>query len=639
MKALNLHSRQKNLLSVLNKKHGAVSGKELATALDVSERTIRSDIKEINSQLESYGIQIRPLYGKGYSLLIKDRHVFIELFSEHESYASKDDRIRTLMIRLLRENDWCELGVLEDEMFVSRTTLENDLKTVKKQISARHPYLQMERKGNFVRLENNEIKRRDILIRNYAEYWDYDSREGIVLRRDEFSADILRTIQNILKATLIKWSVSLDDSAFIYMTLSITVMRYRVKQGHTVHYSEETASKAKVSELVQEVLTTLSELWNLEFKRSEYIWLSDILRQLEVFCDTSHSKNKALENTDVLCHHIVNNLLKSIYDEYGVDYTRDDYLFIDLTLHVQALFDGIVAPQIQNHLFGDELRLKYPFLGDIVNYSRLFLEEQCEIALGSDENDYLFPFFISAHSALQRSHLKSGIKTSIVSHTSNSITLYLMNRLKHHYRDELDLKGPYPIHAKVKALDDDPYLILSTVKTSNFQKKKNIPLIVVSPLLERNDRRMIETYINKYLCEQLFGPLPKKLSEYFKSDLIFNIKNKESLVTTLSSICAVIKDKIRLSSLRPADPSVNYNTLLKNGFLFIYQTDSSIKDPAISLASLTKPISWKHLRSVQTIMYLILPEKDKKQLGWFYFFARCLSQNPELLDSFMDDTF
>ena len=45
---MNLSSREKKILSLLNSTHGIVTGNELSTKLNVSERTIRSDISDIN---------------------------------------------------------------------------------------------------------------------------------------------------------------------------------------------------------------------------------------------------------------------------------------------------------------------------------------------------------------------------------------------------------------------------------------------------------------------------------------------------------------------------------------------------------------------------------------------------------------
>ena len=121
MTDLTLNARQKKLLSILNARHNVETGKELAAKLGVSERTVRNDIREINSKLKQYEIQILPQYGKGYTISVNNREVYLQLFSEKANYETKEDRIRTMMLRLIRENDWYELGNLEDEMFVSRT--------------------------------------------------------------------------------------------------------------------------------------------------------------------------------------------------------------------------------------------------------------------------------------------------------------------------------------------------------------------------------------------------------------------------------------------------------------------------------------------------------------------------------------
>ena len=86
---MNLSSREKQVLSLLNTKHGIVTSKELSTKLGVTERTIRSDIRDINTLLESYEIKIEAVHGKGYSLNVKDRVALVGIFSEEALYRRK----------------------------------------------------------------------------------------------------------------------------------------------------------------------------------------------------------------------------------------------------------------------------------------------------------------------------------------------------------------------------------------------------------------------------------------------------------------------------------------------------------------------------------------------------------------------
>lgn len=636
MKELTLYARQKKLLSILNVQHGVETGKALAARLGVSERTIRNDIREINQQLEPYDIRILPLHGKGYTLSIRDRAVFLELFSDHENYITKDDRIRTLMFRLLRENDWVDLGDLEDEMYVSRTTLESDLKTIKKRFSARHPYLQMQRNGNYIRLDDNEIKRRDLLIRLYAENWDYDSRDGIILRQDEFGRDILEEIRAVVKKGVRAYTLQLDDFSLIYLTLSIAVLYFRTREGNSIGDTGNARPDTDIHNAVFEILDELQEKWNISFSHEEYFWLSDILRQIQILNNHSYNKNEILEYTDVICHQIVNQVLKDVENDYGMDFTSDDKLFVDMTIHVQALISGIVATQIQSHMLGDELRRRYPFLGDIAHSLRLQLVQHCEMELDWDEEDYLLPFLISAQRTRYRRQRGKGIPTAVISHLNGSLTHFLMEQLRKFYGDVLDLRGPFPIHAREKADKENPRLVVTTVRTEDFKNMFSVPIVTVSALLEESDRKKMDNRLTYIKNEILYPALPVPVSQYFTKELLCCMNNRDNPETVISSIQDNLYHKCYALEKRAFHPETDYCSLRNNGLVFLYQTDERIRQSRASLVKLKKSISWKYARDVGYVFFLVLRPQERRYLGWFYYLADILADDPDRLSEIIE---
>ena len=78
---------------------------------------------------------------------------------------------------------------------------------------------------------------------------------------------------------------------------------------------------------------------------------------------TKYDQAAVLGYTSPVCHKIVREMLQQVKAVYGLDFTTDDRLFADLCVHVQTLKNGIIAPQIQHHVFGDELRNRYPCWG------------------------------------------------------------------------------------------------------------------------------------------------------------------------------------------------------------------------------------------------------------------------------------
>ncbi len=627
MNNVNISAREKKILSILNAKHGIVNGKELSTKLGVSERTIRSDISHINSAMASLGILIEAVHGKGYTINVHDRANLIMLFSEEQNYISKEDRINTLLLKLLRTPRWYNLGVLEDEMYVSSTTLEKDIRLLKKQITDRHPYLKILRKDNCIMLEDDERKKRDLLTRFYARNWDYDSKEGIVLKENDFGEDILREIQNLLKDSLDSSGVYLDDYAFIYLTLAIAVMLPRVKLGYAIKQADD----ADIDNDIKNVLDKLKLHHGINISEAEYIYLSQIKAQLAFLSLKTYSKNYVLNNTDIRSHQIVNELLEDLLRKYGIDLTEDDKLFVDLTRHVQALLSGIVAPHLQNHVLGDELKRKNPFLGDIAHYMRNQLSEKCHISLGTEEEDYLLPFLMLSEEALYKSKRGDGIPTVVISHFNESMTHYMMEMLKRHYGQMLKLDGPYAMYNKERVKKGDIRLVLTTVKMQAFKKYFNTPVLTVSPLIDEKDQAGIDLYLTSLKYSYLYQVPAKQMEEYFLRSLCYTLPNKSNLMLAFSYIEDKMKKELGLSNLGAFDFERDYFCTLKNGFIFCYQICNDVNQSVVSLVDLGKDLSCKYVRNIKTVMYLLMPARECHTLGWFYYMAMAFAMYPSEL--------
>lgn len=636
MKEINLHARQKKILSILNAKHGICTGKEISSKIGVSERTIRSDISQMNESLAEYDIQIIPIHGKGYSLSLKDRAAFLELFSEKESIMTKEDRVRTLILRLLREDSWSDVGDLEDEMYVSHTTLEKDIKAIKRKISTQHPFLKVIRKGNNIRLEDDERKKRDLFTRFFAENWDYDSKEGIILAEDGPGADTLKDIQQVLKKRLIESRLFLDDYAFIYLTLAIYVLYYRVELGHYV-VSDMKEEDLVLDQDIKSVLDTLNEQWKLELTAFEYEYMSRIKEQLAFLSERTYSKNYVLAKTDISCHQIVNEILEELLTEYGIDFTTDDKLFVDLDRHVQAIKNGIVATTVQNHVRGDELRKKYPFLADIAHTLSRKIGHKCGVEFGIEEEDYLLPFLILAEEELYKKRRGKGIPTAVISHYNESMTHYLMELLKRYYGDVLDLHGPYAIYAKALIDQENTMLVLTTVQIQAFDQLFKTPVLTVSPLLEQADQQSIDLYLTSLKSTYLYKCPDEKMGYYFRENLIYKMAEKNNLTAVFTEMHSRFKEELGDHAPKP-NLEKDYYCSLSNGFLFCYQINDSFRDTVVSLVDIGKDTSCKYVRNVRTVMYMIMPSHQRDTLGWFYYMAIALSKNPEELKKVFEGT-
>ena len=78
-----LNQRDKSLISLILEKRSGIFGKELAKNLNVSDRTIRNDIKRINEELFDCGLQISSDLKHGYFLTDNDYYGLIKYMDDN----------------------------------------------------------------------------------------------------------------------------------------------------------------------------------------------------------------------------------------------------------------------------------------------------------------------------------------------------------------------------------------------------------------------------------------------------------------------------------------------------------------------------------------------------------------------------
>ena len=142
MNDLSLSLRQRKLIHYLQQKNSVyTTGEELAGHLHVSARTIRNDINELNQSLTDTGVQITSKRSSGYLLESDDEQHLEKLSQSSNSFLSRDERVRHIAFRLCLSDTPINLYDLEDEMYISRTTLEHDLHALRRKYILPDPHI------------------------------------------------------------------------------------------------------------------------------------------------------------------------------------------------------------------------------------------------------------------------------------------------------------------------------------------------------------------------------------------------------------------------------------------------------------------------------------------------------------------
>ncbi|HLV49927.1 MAG TPA: HTH domain-containing protein, partial [Erysipelothrix sp.] len=127
-----MNIRQIQILRELYPSRTSVFAQQFAENFCVSERTIRNDVRDINRLLVDYGAEIIRNHNHELTLLVSDDHRFKqfiedEILKDNSHPVEKEDRVIYLVRKFLLSQTYHKLEDLADELYVSRSTAQNDL--------------------------------------------------------------------------------------------------------------------------------------------------------------------------------------------------------------------------------------------------------------------------------------------------------------------------------------------------------------------------------------------------------------------------------------------------------------------------------------------------------------------------------
>lgn len=633
MKHLILHSRQRKLLSILKVQQGPIASAELGKRLGVSDRTVRNDILYLKNVLTDYGASIQALRGKGYYLKLVDTALLQTLLKTGINLQTKEERARYLTLLLLVSDCGYRLGEVEDLMFISRTTLENDIRHMQSQYSEKPPFLKFIRSGHEIRCEDDERKRRILLSKLFVEEWDLHSRTGFYFREDLLEPEHFDAILEQVKQSLRRHEIKLDDYGMMDVVFSIAIARMRIIAGHIL---EETdigfAVDSYLMNIINELIDSLEAVWHIRFNCAEREEIARTL-QLRHFFDWKISTREDLKKyVNPSRIEVIEKLLAEIRDLYKVDLTKDDELLIGLVRHVISVVGRVRFRYERKSAVLQILKNEYPL---VLDYALLFQSHflrSFHYKIGEDELSFIAAYLLHALHRRYHSCYQNGIPTAFVSHLNLSASRVFMMQLDAIFGSNIDFKGPVSIYEEEAVMDSGSLFVLSTVQLD--PSKVSIPGITISPSLEDNHILRIAQTL-KDIRYQLFYPaLPEPVKKYFVKDLFFRNLDADSQDEVIRLLASNLQSKGYVREHYAE--AVLYrekisSTAFDCGIAIPHTIRVSSEKTAISVATLKKPIWWGS-QKVQCVFLLAVQAEDIQYSGHFLHLGVRINSDRDILN-------
>ena len=499
MDKLLLPLRQRKLLNHLQHASGYMTGMELSRLLDVSSRTIRNDISEINRLLSGSGIEIASKHSFGYIIHAQSADSLKQLTQTSQSFISRTERLHYMAQRLALSDTAIDLDDLADEMFISKTTLEYDLREFRRHYVHARPFVRLHRNHNMIRLSPDERARRKILCYLVCENWNYHGRGNTFFQYSFLDEKVMNTCIREISYYLDKHDIPVEDINIINLDLCVAIASQRISQGRSLtDKRKDLYLSDRATACVDELLDSLQEKLSCPFNEVE----RDEVREL-LACSLLPNMRQVDQDgiasaVPMEIIRLTNSYLTQVKDTYQLDFFDDEELYITLTLYLNNLCfpvhnlntNSIVPCQIQmNYAIGFELAMliqdkAQDFYGHYLDFDELF---------------YLAAIMECGLHRLQPPILR----TVILSQYNHPMTWALRMMVEKRFPQDIHVTNLLSMYQKDTFDFTDTDLILCTTNKTVTSDTKAYQM-KISPAFTDEDIRHIQDFLEKSTLSRLY---------------------------------------------------------------------------------------------------------------------------------------
>lgn len=591
--------RQKALLENLSDEN-FITVEELSSKLQLSEKTIRKMISEIEVGVENHGAKIEKKRGEGVRLKIIDLGTYQNFCKNQLSLQIPDtseQRIQYILALFFSTSEFIKIDTLCDELFVSRKTISTDLKSVEQYLSEYNIYL--ERKPYYgIAIRGFEFSLRLCLS---SIFYEFDNSWLQPLYKDFENAKIAKKV--LIESTQ-KLGYTLYETDISNIVLQMQIALYRWKSGNEI-----TMAEVDDDEWIQEsdikVAQMCAESFEHEFGTnlpiSEIKYLAIHLSGKKKLL-TSEKENVVIDK-EINC--LVNEMIESVNQVFHLDFSTDFELNTSLRIHMVSL-----RIRLQYHLklknpILKEIKEEYSFAYVVAAQAATVLSEYFNTMVSEDEIGYLAVCFALSLERNKRTKKRNILLICASGEGSSKLFEY---RFKESFGSYLNKVESSDVNSLLEKDFTDVDYVFSTVP---IPFPIPVPIYEIQYFFDRNNFDRV-----KWILED---NQPNSIKEYFSEDLFFtDIKgvSRDQVIHEMSD---------RIKEVREVPDDFEESVLYREKMI---QTDFCeqiaiphpykpiTEETFVAVAILDKPIQW-HNWEVQ-VVFLLSVSKDNKISEFFY---------------------
>ena len=604
-----LNKRQEKIILLLDDSKSWITGKEISRLMNVSDRTIRSDIDTINRYYDKTLIESN--LRSGYRI---NQEVLVTLPIELNTVIPQTPEERCIYIiqELMFEKSEINLLDLQDQVFISGYSIDNDIKRIKKMLE---PYedIKLVRSRNYIHLEGSEQSKRQL----YKELLSQET-QGNFLNLNRLSSmfqdfDLLK-VKKELEDVLNHYNYHVREMSMPMLMIHVGIAVERMLRYNYIETSRSIPQLQEHKEylIAKEFFERLSKRIRIEVVDDEVKLLAMQLmgkRSVTLSNDLVNSYKKDL-NVDML----VDEIIENIRNNFDIDFSKDADLKSGLAVHLQGLIERRNKNINVSNIYLQELKRKYPLVFELAIRVGELLEQELRMDISENELGFLA---LHLGAAYERYNTHSKYRAVMIYPIDQALSNLCVKKIENLFSERMDIVDCVSFFEEKSIKSIKPDIILTTLQ---LKHNLEIPTIQISLFLNNEDESKIFQTLNlldkkrfRREFEESLVKLIEKKSFYYDLDL----QTPEEVITYMCD---------RLEELGYCNEDFKQSVLQREkmaatSFVYSFAVPHSLNvasvRPSISVAFLKKPIQWGDFE-VKMVMLLATNEEQSNVLKMFF---------------------
>lgn len=557
-------SRQKRIWDLLLE-NPCLSAGQLGKLLHISDRTVRSDIKEINRELKCEAV--KAVKGKGFVIEEEKRR----RAAREESEAPDGEDAQWGIVRRVLFEEERDYLVMADELYISDGLLTRTLERINRTMVSRYGKEMIRKKKRQLELGIDEAQKRDyysiyVTGRNVRHYFELQEYQKFFLWAD------LERIRELILEELGGWK--LYDTTLLRLMVRTAVLVERVQAGFVIEEYERTEI---VEEEIRRILDRAAKEAGIALPEGEYHYFKRLLKNDFYQIDS---------RTEGEIEAVLRKILIEISVEYGFDFTENQEFLQEMKAQINGTVQRARNEQYAVNPVLPQIKSKYPLEYDIAIFFTDRLGKLMGIKVSEDE---IGQFAVHLIWAMESSFGRTRQKIALINPFGKQYKDLIEKRIGVIGDCKLEIAYQYSVFDYPETMPLDVTVVLTTVPLP--RPVADTPVVLCRNFLDYHEQERLRTVIR----ESQVTSVRNYFRTLFKPSLFFPDMEFTSREQALEFMCRRLEEEgyvdgefyasvMRREAIAP--------TAFEPGFVFVHAMENEARRTAICTCVLKNRIPW-----------------------------------------------